>query len=147
MARLAGVVAPGMPYELSIVSPMHVKYSVHGDSIARRDATVSDLADFALRRIYRKDVGFRSYLPLSQRRAAIQKWQDIVGEHSSTDLERWKMSVCAFLVRVVRAEFRQLDGAGISAGWWTHWPDGDRIEPWRRRGHIVEGAAPRAVRA
>lgn len=43
-----------------------------------RQATVSDLADYALRSIYFCDAGFRSYRSEKQRAKAIAKWESIV---------------------------------------------------------------------
>ncbi|MDP6380078.1 MAG: hypothetical protein QF662_01930 [Phycisphaerae bacterium] len=48
-----------------------------GDLGPRRTATISDMADYALRAIFKTDVGFRSYKPKSERKAAIQRWMDV----------------------------------------------------------------------
>jgi len=47
------------------------------DSI-EHTAKLSDLADFGLRCIYDKDVGYRSYETLEEREAAIQRWRAII---------------------------------------------------------------------
>lgn len=45
---------------------------------SKHNATVADLADYALRRIYHKDIGFRSYLSPSERVAKISEWKGII---------------------------------------------------------------------
>jgi len=58
---------------------------VHGsrmffEPFIKRKATVGDLADYALRKIYSVDVGFRSYHDDGDRRACVEKWKQVVSE-------------------------------------------------------------------
>lgn len=43
-----------------------------------RTATVGDMADYALRKLYSSDVGHRSYLVESEREKAILRWKQVI---------------------------------------------------------------------
>jgi hypothetical protein len=50
-------------------------------SISWHQATIADLADYALRKIFDTDVGFRSCDPPKIRDAAIEAWRKIAHQH------------------------------------------------------------------
>jgi hypothetical protein len=54
----------------------------HWVSVPKRHATIGDLADYALRRIYDVDAGYRSYRSTAEREAAIRRWRKIIIERS-----------------------------------------------------------------
>ena len=56
----------------------------------KRYATIGDMADYALRKIYKQDVGCRSYLTKEERGAAIVRWKRVVegGETSGCEASR-----------------------------------------------------------
>jgi len=53
-----------------------------------RTATLGDVADYALRRIYEDDVGYRSYLGQPDRSIAVARWRQIVAERAGAGRER-----------------------------------------------------------
>jgi hypothetical protein len=84
-----------------------------------RPATVADLADFALCRIYGTDVGFRSYLPYEARKNAIRMWKQIVRECPKGDV-RPEVTVSAQELEERREAFHQFmkkEGAPPTPGW------------------------------
>ncbi len=50
-------------------------------------ATIGDMADYALRVIYRTDVGYRSHLSEEQRRGAIGRWHGVIQGRSGACTE------------------------------------------------------------
>jgi hypothetical protein len=46
--------------------------------LVERQATIGDLADYALRRIYGTDVGWRSYLSPKEREEAYSRWERVL---------------------------------------------------------------------
>ena len=65
-------------YSVTWMSPLGFGGGMLLGECKTRQATVADLADYALRQIYGTDVGFRSYRSEEARRHSILHWQEVV---------------------------------------------------------------------